>query len=153
MNGQLLDGILDSGSTRASKESGRTPVWKAVKEELPTGYLSQTLKQKGFYLFNTSKITLNTVLTKSLWQTTVFQKSPLRSLKGKKKYPWKGPIWSHFYFSCFKFIFHCYCAPFFHCSHAKCTTFRDAVQLISPHYRRTLLSIVLSQHLYLISTS
>lgn len=66
LNGWLLDGIFDSGSTRASKESGRTPVWKSVKEELLTGYLSQTLRQKGFYLFNTSKITLNTVLTKSL---------------------------------------------------------------------------------------
>lgn len=65
-NGQLLDGILDSGSTRTSKGSGRTPVWKAVEEELPTGYLNQTLKQKGFYLFSTSKITLSTVLTKSL---------------------------------------------------------------------------------------
>lgn len=65
-NGQLLDGMLDSGSTRASKGRGRTPVWKAVEEELPTGYLNQTLKQKGFYLFNTSKITLSTVLTKSL---------------------------------------------------------------------------------------
>lgn len=51
----------------ASKESERTPAWKApVKEELPVGYLSQTLKQKGFYLFNISKVTLNTILTKSL---------------------------------------------------------------------------------------
>lgn len=70
----------------ASKESERTPVWKApVQEELPIDYLGQTLKQKGFYLFNMSKVTLNAILTKSLWQTIVFQESPLRSSKGKKK--------------------------------------------------------------------
>lgn len=50
-----------SSKTGASKESERTPVWKApVKEESPVGYLSQTLKQKGFYPFNISKVTLNT---------------------------------------------------------------------------------------------
>lgn len=138
----------------ASKESEWTPVWKApVKEELSIGYLSQTLKQRGFYPFNISKVTLNTILTKSLWQTIVFQESPLRSLKAEKEYPWKVlyDLISTSAVSNLSSVV--IVSPFFYCSHAKCTTVRDAVQLISPHQRRTLLSIALNQHLYLISTS
>ena len=120
----------------ASKESERTPVGKApVKEKLPIRYLSQTLKQKAFYLLNISKVTLNTILTKSLWQTIVFRESPLRSLKGKKKkaYPW-NVLYDLISTSAVSNLSSVVIvSPFFYYSYAKCTTFRDTVQLISPH--------------------